>query len=150
MKKVLLTVVSILIVMTMLLSACVQEVEPTAEPMVEEEAVVEEEVVEEEPTEAVVEEAEEEMVEEETKEVEVTAEEDKELDDPASVNVSVGDAALQKTITELTARLEDTEAKLKKAEEKVTPAKLDEAVEKRMDFIKEVETLTICFGDIEI
>lgn len=83
----------------------------------------------------------EEAPKEEDKEVEVPAEEKEELDDPASANVSVGDAALQKTIVELTARLEDAEAKLKKAEEKITPAKIDEAVEKRMDFIKEVETL---------
>ncbi|MCD6475942.1 MAG: substrate-binding domain-containing protein [Anaerolineaceae bacterium] len=66
MKKVLLAVVSVLIVMTMLLSACVQEVEPTDVPAVEEEPV--EEVVEEEPV------AEEEVVEEEPVEEEVVEE----------------------------------------------------------------------------
>ena len=63
------------------------------------------------------------------------------LDDPASANISVGDAALVKTIEELTARLEDAESKLKEAVKKVTPEALDAAVEKRMDFIKEAETL---------
>ncbi len=76
-------------------------------------------------------------------EVKVEAEVPKEepLDDPASANISVGDAALTKTIEELTARLEDAESKLKEAVKKVTPEALDAAVEKRMDFIKEAETL---------
>ena len=72
-------------------------------------------------------------------EAEVIAEET--LDDPTSANISVGDAALTKTIEELTARLEDAESKLKEAVKKVTPEALDQAVEKRMDFIKEAETL---------
>ncbi len=72
-------------------------------------------------------------------EAEVIAEET--LDDPASANISVGDAALVKTIEELTARLEDAESKLKEAVKKATPEAIDAAVEKRMDFIKEAETL---------
>ena len=91
-----------------------------------------EEIIEE--TEVPVEaEVEAEVVEEPVKE--------KSIDDPTSANISVGDAALTKTIEELTARLEDAESKLKEAVKKVTPEALDQAVEKRMDFIKEAETL---------
>ncbi|NSW50915.1 MAG: substrate-binding domain-containing protein [Anaerolineae bacterium] len=76
MKKVLLLVVSVLLIASMMLSACVQEVqEPTEEPVAEEE-VVEEEVVEEEPT---AEPVEEEVVEEEPTEEVVEEEEVVEL-----------------------------------------------------------------------
>jgi branched-chain amino acid transport system substrate-binding protein len=71
MKKVMLYIISVLLITSMLMAACVQQVEPTPEPVVEEATdvpVVEE--VEEEPTDVpVVEEVEEEVVVEEPEEV---------------------------------------------------------------------------------
>ena len=73
MKKVVLYIISILLITSMLMTACVQKVEPTPEPVVEEATdvpVVEE--VEEEPTDVpVVEEVEEEVVVEEEEVVEL-------------------------------------------------------------------------------
>jgi hypothetical protein len=64
----------------------------------------------------------------------------------AEPEVKVGDAALVKSIEELTAKLEDAEGKLKEANKKLAQAKevdIDTLVEKRMDFIKEVESIAV-------
>lgn len=92
---------------------------------------------------------EEEVIEEEVEvPVEVPVEEvpAKEVIPESQEPVAVGDEALVKNIEVLTAKLEDAESKLKEANKKLAEVKevdVDALVEKRMDFIKEAESLAV-------